>query len=475
MRRRAFWCVLLSLAILTQGSTLQRPEDQAEPWSPPIDITGGSTENWRAFGRAVCDRFQNLHVFWIDNGDEDSAIYYRNDLEDAWSQPRDVVVAPDTLNYDLVAVAANDSLHLAWRAASGGLYYSGSPIAYAEDPSAWSPPQLLDESVFSVSLAVGPEGILHLVYSSPDPEGLEYYVVHRSSADNGVTWTDPRVVFYITFTSPSYIRTEMAMDAANRIHIGLTLRSQEYGRNSEVGYLRSEDGGQTWGAYRMIESRTNAPPGLEWIAPYAFGENEVHLTWHDPRRMHQWSTDGGTTWSGAVQILELGAAFGGPNALARDSAGTIYAVTAWSDGVYASRWLGSNWSIPVPIDLREIDPHGQQITVCQGNVLHVLYHDRTGDETVWYSSRTTAASHVPRLPLPETPPLATQPATSLAQSEAPSTSTVSPTLTPANAMPFNRGPIVPTPSPVAPLVIGTLSVLGFLAAVVVIRMKKTGR
>lgn len=474
MRGRAIWSVFLLVAILSQGSTAQRSVRQSGPWSEPIDITEGASENWRAFGTAVCDRYQNLHVFWLDNGKEDSAVYYRNDMEDGWSPPRDIIVAPDTLNYDLVALAANDSLHLAWRASSGGLYYTASPIATAADPLSWSAPQLLDAPLFNAALAVGPDGTLHLMYGSSGTGGLEYDVIHRSSKDNGVTWTDPRSIFTTTFPQAAYIRTEMAIDSANRIHVGLTLRSQAYGRFSEVGYLRSQDGGQTWEAYRQIESRTESTPGIEWIAPFVLGEDEIHLTWHNPRRMHQWSSDGGTTWRTPTPITDLGAAFGGPNGLARDAAGTTYAVTAWSDGVFVSRWLGSYWSVRVPLDLRRIDPHGQQITVCQGNILHVLYYDRTGDTTVWYSSRTTTAPHVDRLPLPETQPLVTQTPSTATPSEPAPTSEMSQSLVTPTAPPSGHDPVVPTASPMTPIILGTLSVLGLLLAIVVVRMRNRG-
>jgi hypothetical protein len=473
MRRGAFWSAFLLAAILNQGSAAPRLKLQTDSWSVPIDITEGVSQNWRAFGTAVCDPYQNLHIFWLDNGDEDSAIYYRNDLGDEWSPPRDIIVAPDYLNYDLIAMTANDSLHLAWRGSAGGLYYTGSPIATAADPLSWSRSQLLDTSVFNPALAAGPDGTLHLMYGSSGADELEYDLVYRSSVDNGVTWTDPRSVLTFTFPQAAYIRTEMAIDSANRIHVGLTLRSQAYGRFSEVGYLRSDDGGRRWEPYRRIDGRDETTPGMEWIAPFVLGEDEIHLTWHNPRRMHQWSEDGGTTWSTPVVITELGAAFGGANDLARDAAGTIYGVTAWSDGVYASRWLGSNWSIPVPIELREIDPHGQQITVCQGNVLHVLYYDRMGDTTVWYSSWTTTAPHLYRLPLPAVPTPTPQSAALLRESTP--TAELQPTSTTQPSPRVSQDRIVPAASPVTPILAGALSVLGLLAAVVVIRLKKAGR
>jgi len=469
MRHKAFWPIALLGTIVLQGSAAAGPVLQADTWSDPIEISGGVTENWRAFGTSVCDPYQNLHIFWLDNGEDSSAVYYRNDIEGVWSEPRDVIVAPDYLNYDLVAVAANDHLHLAWRGSSGGVYYTTSLIATAANPLSWSPPQMLDAPVFNVALAVGPDGTLHMMYGSPGEEALDYDVIHRTSLDNGEAWSDAKSVFATTFPEAAYVRTEMAIDAANRIHVGLTLRSQDYGLFSEVGYLRSQDGGRTWDPYRQIDARTESAPGIEWIAPYAFDGDEVHLTWHDPRRMHQWSMDGGETWGPPIVITDLGAAFGGRNALARDAAGSTYAVTAWSDGVFVSRWFGSYWGARVPLDLRRIDAHGQQITVCQGNVLHVLYYDRTGDTAVWYSSRTTAAAHQDRLLLPA-PPTARPPSTA-GLAAGTSTAEVDPTTTVQPSLPAGHDRIVPIASPQTPILVGALSVLALLAAVIALRIR----
>jgi hypothetical protein len=372
-------------------------------WSKPIDITQGITSNWRAYGVPVCDHYQNLHIFWADNSDNGAAIYYRNDIEGFWSAPTDILALPyPNAHYLAVAVSnKSDTIHLAWvDVFPGNLYYSQAPINTANESKAWLPPQNLGGHVFNPALAVDPTGVIHLVYAVSDSEGINYTVDHISSKDNGKSWSDPNIAFTTTFQQPSYIRTEMAIDEDGRIHVGLTLRSQEYGAYSEVGYIRSIDGGQTWSDYKLIDNTSMTFQGVEWIAPYTFGKNEVHLTWHDPRRMHQWSFDGGDTWSNPIEIMPLGGAFGGADQLVKDSAGTLYAITAVSNGVFSAAWNGINWGPPEQIDDRDIDPHGQHIVVCQGNQLHVTYYDRTGDTTVWYAMRVVNSPHIDREPLP---------------------------------------------------------------------------
>jgi hypothetical protein len=188
-----------------------------------------------------------------------------------------------------------------------------------------------------------------------------------------------------------------------RIHVGLTQRSGAYGVFYEAGYVRSEDGGETWDPYVTIDDTSGTFQGVEWIAPYTFGDDEVHLTWHDPRRLHIQSMNGGKTWSTPEEIMALGTARWS-NHLAKDSSNRLYAVIAWSDGVYVVGRDDTGWGVPEQVDDRKIDPHGQHIVACQGNQLGVFYYDRTGDTSVWYSNRLVDAPHISRKPIPAANP-----------------------------------------------------------------------
>ncbi len=102
--------------------------------------------------------------------------------------------------------------------------------------------------------------------------------------------------------------------------------------------------------------------------------------------------------------MSLGAAFGGVNELVKDSAGTIHVILAVADGVYTLPWDGVRWGDPEQIDNRYIDPHEQHMIVCQGNQLHVVYYDRTGQNTVWYTTRQVSGPNKARQPLPTEKP-----------------------------------------------------------------------
>ena len=140
--------------------------------------------------------------------------------------------------------------------------------------------------------------------------------------------------------------------------------------------------------------------GVSTLSPYAFGENEIHLTWHDPRRMHMVSYDGGETWSAPDEIMPLAPGFGGPNKLVKDSAGSIHAILAALGGVYSVSRDGKQWGPPELIDDRGIDPHNQDIVACAGNGLQVTYDDRNDQKKVWYSTRSVNAPHIDPKPMP---------------------------------------------------------------------------
>lgn len=380
-----------------------KPQLSVNNWSLPIDITEGVSSNWRAYGIPLCDKYQNLHIFWVDNVASGAAIYYRNDINNYWSMPTDIMQFsyPNIHNLNGAISNKDDFIHLIWvdTGGLGNLYYSGAPLYNAMDPRSWSQPRLIEENVHDGAIQVDRDGFVHIVYASADSTARNFKVIHIVSNDNGISWSNPSLILTKTFPDPSYIRSEMSIDDEGRIHVGLTLRSQEYGIISEVGYVRSLDNGQSWAAYKVIDDTSSTFQGVEWIAPYAFGKNEVHLTWHEPNRMHQYSLDGGDTWSKPDVIMPLGGAFGGPNQLVKDSSGIIHAVTAVSNGVYSIKWEGGRWGQPEQIDNRDIDPHGQHIVVCQGNQLSVIYYDRTGEETVWYATQTLNAPHIDRKPI----------------------------------------------------------------------------
>lgn len=396
--------VALVIACLLAPALNSYAQQAENTWSQPVDATQDSTAQMGSFDLLLCDPYQNAYLLWAEQSDSGAAVYLRTDAGGNWSKARDVIAVPGAVIFNLAAAISkpDDLLHVIWsdQYLRGNLYYTNAPLADAQQPASWATPQLLGQAVDWASIKTDTRGTVHVVYGTTDESGLSHTIYHLKSTDGGTTWSDPDVAYSVVSALPALIRPEMAIDGRDRLHVGVSLNSYEYGAYSEVGYIRSEDGGQSWSPYRQVQNTGSTFQGVAWIAPYAFDDDNIHLTWHDPRRMHMWSPDGGKTWREPQEIMPLAAAFGGRNELTQDSAGVLHVVTAVGNGVYSASWNGSEWSAPEQIDSRFIDPHGQTIMACRGNQLLVAYYDRTGDNKVWYATRSVTAPAIAQQPVP---------------------------------------------------------------------------
>ena len=460
--RSAALCLLLLAATVLLDPQYVHAQAPTPGWTAPEDVSVPSSSGNDLFGVLICDPNQNLHILWSKSHSNGSEIYYRTDAAGALSTPIDVLALSDPLAIRLSAALnkPDSTLHLVWQNnyIKGDVFYSRAPVAEAGDTRGWDTPRLAVSQADWAQVLADDAGSLHLIYGVSDAVGYENSLYHVRSDDDGLSWSEPSLI-YETSSVPSTISALAALDAAGRLHVGITIRSQEYGVYSELGYIRSLDGGQTWQPYQVIAKQSEATPNVSVIAPFAFGKDEIHLTWHDPRRMHMWSTDGGVTWSSPIQIIELGAGFGGVNYLAKDSAGVLRVVTGVANGVYVSTFTNSQWGAAEQIENRHMDPHYQQLVVCQGNQLHVSYDDRVvADTTVWYSHKQVDAPHIEQSPIP------TQVARTHSVSVSPYAQQVPPTAEPAaTAEPTPALTYAMTPpasgSALTPVLISTASVV----------------
>jgi hypothetical protein len=389
--------ILIGIIFGLFGNTLAQVTSPL--WDYPIDLTQASSSTNAIDPIILCDQYQNTHILWGDR-DEMPALYYMNDVSGEWSAPIDVIanINNTTLMMRLSGVIQDnpDFLHVLWvdEYLSAVLNYSRVALSEASDPRAWKHPLPIAFGIQNGSIDVDGNGILHVVYGVSGADYPEVLINYIYSDDYGDTWSTPVKILSKKVPVPSDSTAFIDVDDKMRIHVGISIRSQNYGEYSEVGYLQSINGGSSWGDYRLIDDIGTAYQGVNLLTPYSFEGDEIHLTWHDPRRMHQWSQDGGLTWSDPKEIMPLGAAFGGSNGLTKDNQGTIHVVTAENRGVFSANWDGSRWGVPERIEDRLFDPHGQNITICQGNKLQVVYDDRSNTQNIWYSYKIVNSPHI---------------------------------------------------------------------------------
>ena len=318
--------MLICLCLLLPAWSVQAQSGTG--WSAPVDMTEDTDVDKGGFSYLLCDPYQNDHLVWASRIGDLAYIYYQTDKDGEWSKPSDVIATNDPLATGPVAIIsqADNRIHLTWASTifGGRLYYSNAPLDTASDANAWSKPILLHQAVGGLfaAMAVEPSGVLHIVYGVPNDNGLQPTLEHIRSTDSGKTWSPPATIFSGNVPTASTIYTMMTIDDAGTMHLTYNIRSFEYGAYSEAGYLTSKDAGQTWTQDTRIGGKSTTSPGLDYLGVYTFGD-EIHLTWHEPARMHQYSTDRGATWSKPMEIVSLGAAFGGYNKIVKDSGGNF--------------------------------------------------------------------------------------------------------------------------------------------------------
>jgi hypothetical protein len=358
-----------------------------------------STTIFNSGGFLVCDPYQNLHIFWQeDKGELGNSIYYMNDLAGFLTPALDIYYSTHRINYNsLIATGNNHGLYLLWiDDITWELLFGRADISAAYDARSWQPPVSIADPVYGHNIKSDRWGNLHIIYDKMDTDNIHHSFYYLNSRDNGATWSDPYLVGEKKVPEPSITNISMAIDENGRIFVGIAYRSFDYEEFSELGYFRSKDNGVTWEDYVLFQNTSNGfRGGIDRLAFYTFGPNEVHATFHGPARSHVYSLDGGETWTQPQIITSMGYAFGGDNVLVKDSSGSLYALFASFTGVFLSQYMNNAWTSWEYVDDSPIDAHYQQMVVCQGNQLHIVYSGRI-DSTVWYTTRQLNSEPISR-------------------------------------------------------------------------------
>jgi hypothetical protein len=374
-----------------------------------LDESGGSAKS--AFPILVADAWGTVHAFWVTQFHEQTGtigdtVYYAWWDGTEWYAPSDIVYTGKRIGSTKAAVDAQGWLHLVWRD-DYYVWYSCAPVAEAASARSWSDPlPILDSAVSSLFITADAESNLHLVYAVAEEAGGVYY--SSSSADEE-TWSDPVLVWALC----DYCGAELALDGLGRIHVafGSQLLSGE-----AVYYSRSDDGGQTWLPALEVD-RVDAQylgeygPTLATVA--AVGEGEVHFIWDGApagQRWHQWSFDGGDTWSAPQQISPVHRGLAGRLVTAVDSRDVLHLVSmGWLEtserpqGVFHTSWQNNTWSaLQLVSDRQDLMGQHPALTVVNGNVLHTAWTRQYGDDLheIWAASLPVDAPFEPPLSEP---------------------------------------------------------------------------
>lgn len=204
-----------------------------------------------------------------------------------------------------LVVDAASRMHIAWVENNGNVYdvfYSRS----ADGGATWSTPHDLANSPWpasGVNLNQGPDGALHAIWIDLRDGGSGRLYYSRST-NAGLTWTTPRDVTGANARKVGGF--SFSLDLQNRLHL-----AWHYGDPStdaaptEVYYLRSTDGGDTFGSRQKLNQSSGHAAFPRFTVEGANGDL-LAIAWRDNRANPDWdtyvavSTNGGQTFTERV-------------------------------------------------------------------------------------------------------------------------------------------------------------------------------
>jgi hypothetical protein len=329
------------------------------PWSAPASFA--ESEVSIDLPAIASDTEGRIHIIWSERAvsgvPEASLLYARRDesvtasgTEVRWTNPTEILRMQDGGADQPAVIAVGDRLHAVWRGGKDGeILYSQAFATDAYAASGWTDPQPLPSPTAMGSwpdVAADLGGGLHVVYAVPVNEGRGIYYTH---SEDGATWSDTQQVFDAAeagWAMSDYPR--LVVDLAGTIHV-VWVRANPVGSGlaQTIYYAQSIDGGETWSEPLQV-----AEGAFAWPQVAASGTGQVHLLWNERAGetawWHQWSADGGLTWTRAERVAGLGS-MSGPARLIADGSGTIHLAGLGSDdsgepALEYSAWDGQRWT-----------------------------------------------------------------------------------------------------------------------------------
>jgi LysM repeat protein len=340
-------------ATVSQVSISQLLPPGASDWSPLQTVSDPEAEAGVPALAAGADG--QLHAAWAQSRPDapgDQPMFYAR-RADVWTPPAEILRLAEggPSNAPSIMVDPRGWLHAVWSGGPNGqVFYSRSFLRDSNQASGWSPPLILparQPAGGSPALNLDAAGTLRVAYAIPLNEDRGVYLT--DSIDQGQTWSDARLVFNAAEAGWAAVQdTQLAVDAAGGLHL-MVVRGSLPPATVPLGiyYLRSTDNGQTWTEPELVGSGNTGFPRLA-----ATRNGQVHRLWVQPGveqsvLWHQWSADGGQTWSAAAVVSaprRLEPSLG----LANDDMGALY-VTGIEAGprdsaaLFYLRWDGARW------------------------------------------------------------------------------------------------------------------------------------
>lgn len=416
-------CFVVSIAAPSAYAQIQ---DQ--PWTQPLQISNSGM--YSEDGYLVSDAYGNLHLVWIERfiDGEYPVIQYARLDEYGWSKPIDIY-APSQGSYIFslrLAIDTHNELHLTWTETGipyqRPVFYSHAPAHDAGSFGNWASPQRIDIPADQICLQVGRGGEVLLLYTKHyEPYPGVYYT---KILEQGTRWETPERLDPGIPLAHSPADLECASDGLGNYYALWT-----YAPMIDVGAVNwvlfaSYSHQHGWSSPITIDKDLDQSGRLGHAGPrIAVWNQEIHVVWaSDIQRLHQYSIDGGQSWSNPISLL-LGLEGQAQDSILVDNTGNIHylAQLRFPRAIYHIRWLGDHWDTPQMvyfISSAPGDPIGDRIhahhihaAFRMGNQLFMTFTDPPSElaRRLFVVHRNFSdIPTIPALPTPTTEPMPTE-------------------------------------------------------------------
>jgi len=276
----------------------------AAAWRATQPVSSGAQVAY--FSRVAVDHQGLLHLAYTENITNRSClicyhVFYRrsDDRGQTWSEAVDISRSPIGSAKPQIVVDSQDDLHLVWEAGPGGSYgsvTSPTTVMYAasyDRGTTWSTPVEFtapnNQEGKNVTIGLDGQGQLVVAWLAL-PEMVVYY---QTSADQGRSWSTPRVIPGV-FSAWSIYKSAlddyaMATDSAGNVHFVMVGQTAE-GQTS-LSVLHLVWNGSGWSPPEAITTLTGDVP--EWPRIAIGLGNQLHVVWFVRDGAHIFDSDRG--------------------------------------------------------------------------------------------------------------------------------------------------------------------------------------
>ena len=252
-------------------------DDWGSDFSAPLLLTNDPGDQSNVAAAIVAS---TVHVVWQQNLNGNIRIFYAKSKDSGRTWQPEVALTNVTVGQDQypAITAVGVKVFVTW-----SRMYEGTEAIYVKSSldsgDTWQPEVQVSnyyEGVFPEFPAIASNGAyVHLVWGSSS--GIQY----SRSSDLGETWSDP---VPLTNATRQYVAPRIAVSGPEIEVVTAGIVQAMTQETSDVFYLNSPDGGETWNPTLLLTN--HEPPALSLAPDVSSNGDGIFVAWEDNRNGH---------------------------------------------------------------------------------------------------------------------------------------------------------------------------------------------